>query len=373
MDLPEHLLIEILLRLTVKSLILLKCVCKSWCALIESPKFIAIHLSRAKNTKRLLLKNVPCDIDETPPTFLSIHSSLESIRNFPQPDLRHLPFLDHGYFADFVCHCNGLLYVNDVNEKYLFNPATRQVKLLPPPPCNSRREGFLCSEVYDGLGYDPNTNDYKVVILAEYASIMIKNHILFKADLYSLSTDSWREVDAKFPTLAHPRFCMLFDGRMHWSGFHRAARERAVLFSFNMSSEVVEEIGIPDALLVNELVPPRLDVLRESLTLISTWFSGPGEDRIDIWMMNEYGVKESWTKIFSVGPGLGNPFIKVVWNDELLIDSNFGQQLILCPLTAGHQVQKFDVFGGQETFLKIVIYKESLVSVKKTSDHPVCS
>ncbi|XP_027156637.1 F-box protein CPR1-like [Coffea eugenioides] len=188
------------------------------------------------------------------------------------PDLQHLPFLHNGSSVQFVCHCNGLVYLNDVNDTYLFDPALREVRLLPPPPCNARPEDFICTEVYEGLGYDPTTNDYKVVILAEYASSLVEDHTLFKADIYSLSTDSWREIDSMFPTLARPRFCVLFNGLMHWSGFHRAERERAVLFSFHVSSEVVQEIGVPDALMVGALVPPRVDVLRESLALTQRGF-----------------------------------------------------------------------------------------------------
>jgi hypothetical protein len=46
----------------------------------------------------------------------------------------------------------------------------------------------------------------------------------------------------------------------------------------------------------------------------------------DIWVMREYGVKESWTKQFVIGPLSGIQFpLGFTMNDELLMVARDGQ------------------------------------------------
>ncbi|KAL3520974.1 hypothetical protein ACH5RR_019123 [Cinchona calisaya] len=128
--------IEILLRLPVKSLIRLKCVCKSWCTLFQSPRFVAIHLRHAKNNERHFIKCMkssllsiwlPPVVDGEPSTQLSIHSDIESGQQSAASDasvtipnlLQQLPFAYNGYNVRFVGHCNGLVCLIEANDIYL--------------------------------------------------------------------------------------------------------------------------------------------------------------------------------------------------------------------------------------------------------------
>jgi len=54
MDLPQNLIIQILLRLPVKYLIRFKCVCKLWFSLISNPHFANSHFQLTTQTHRLL-------------------------------------------------------------------------------------------------------------------------------------------------------------------------------------------------------------------------------------------------------------------------------------------------------------------------------
>ena len=56
---PEDVVVDILLRLPVKSLLRFKCVRKNWCALIKSPSFIREHFQyRNNNCARLFVCNM---------------------------------------------------------------------------------------------------------------------------------------------------------------------------------------------------------------------------------------------------------------------------------------------------------------------------
>nr|XP_027095598.1 F-box/kelch-repeat protein At3g23880-like isoform X1 [Coffea arabica]XP_027095599.1 F-box/kelch-repeat protein At3g23880-like isoform X1 [Coffea arabica]XP_027095600.1 F-box/kelch-repeat protein At3g23880-like isoform X1 [Coffea arabica] len=367
MDLPGEMWLDILLHLPVKSLLQLKSVCKSWCALIDSPQFKAIYLSRAKNYA-LLLKRPPLKNTNRSASYY-IHSNLEPVRDATKPDLQHMPFSRHAnFFGDtvmLICDCNGLIFLEDDNGMYLLNPALQEVRILPPLP----RSSFI--GCYLGLGYDSNANDYKVVILGE-------NQTAQMANVYSLNSDSWREIVAQFPTcvLDERIFPVYFNGCMHWSACTvefdptspRVARRRrrVVLFSFDMSTEVVKEIALPDSFRGENIRPPRLGVLRESLALIYRRYVGL-EDRIDVWVMKEYGVKETWTKMYSIGPGFDNVFCLCFWKDELLLQRCVGGQLILTliSLAAGHKFRTFDGYGEYDDSVVAIVYKESWISVKR--------
>jgi hypothetical protein len=56
--LPSDVVVKILIRLPVKSLVRLRCVCKDWCSLISSNTFIATHTNRDDNNKSGLLNSL---------------------------------------------------------------------------------------------------------------------------------------------------------------------------------------------------------------------------------------------------------------------------------------------------------------------------
>ena len=81
------------------------------------------------------------------------------------------------------------------------------------------------------------------------------------------------------------------------------------------------------------------------------------EKIFDIWVMCEYGVKESWTKQFVIGPLSRIQFpLGFTMNDELLMVARNGQ-LVLYNSNA-QEIKSLHVRATQA-----IVYKESLVSV----------
>ncbi|KAK2967837.1 hypothetical protein RJ640_001779 [Escallonia rubra] len=85
----------------------------------------------------------------------------------------------------------------------------------------------------------------------------------------------------------------------------------------------------------------------------------------DIWLMIEYGVAESWTKQFTIGPLVQVKRPILFWKHELLLEKANGQ-LVSCDLKS-QRLKEFQVYGAQESF-RAVAYSESLVSIKQASD-----
>ncbi|OMO76099.1 hypothetical protein COLO4_25677 [Corchorus olitorius] len=141
-QLPEEICMEILKRLSVKSLIRFKTVCKSWRSLISTPDFIDRHFDRsAANSDKLGIVRV----NESPENFC-----------FPGPDseiyfktinLSPTSLGEATYItSQVVTKCQGawslgccrgllLLGVDYIDFKLLFsNPSTRESKEIPDPP-----------------------------------------------------------------------------------------------------------------------------------------------------------------------------------------------------------------------------------------------
>ncbi|KAI9127073.1 hypothetical protein K1719_001632 [Acacia pycnantha] len=88
-------------------------------------------------------------------------------------------------FTRIIGSINGLLGLYPL---VLWNPATREVRQLPMP-----RKQYNPGTSTTGFGYSPIVNDYKIVRIYSYYER--HGYTLFGAEVYSLSTDSWKDVD----------------------------------------------------------------------------------------------------------------------------------------------------------------------------------
>ncbi|XP_017984400.1 PREDICTED: putative F-box protein At3g10240 [Theobroma cacao] len=165
-ELPDILVMEILLRLPVKSLIRFKCVCKSWCFSFQTPYFITNHKNDNLN---LLFKDFKI-------SRFSPLSTETKIKRHGGPDVEfNLKVKENIHMPVSICNssrsrltvfgvCNGLLCLQDGYRITLWNPSTREVKLLPkstislPPSVESTY--FHCM----GFEFDPKSDDYKVLV-----------------------------------------------------------------------------------------------------------------------------------------------------------------------------------------------------------------
>lgn len=114
-----------------------------------------------------------------------------------------LPFCRGDYslkpYFKIVGSCNGLLclcvsnnwYPRNNHYIYLWNPATKQSKLIPPPNLRDK----IMSEAL-GFGFDPVGNDYKIVRIVFFMSDKPKPR---STEVYSANTGVWQEVKPDFP------------------------------------------------------------------------------------------------------------------------------------------------------------------------------
>ncbi|XP_058725729.1 F-box/kelch-repeat protein At3g23880-like [Vicia villosa] len=153
-SLPDDLIIDILLRLPVRFLLQLKCVCKSWKTLISNSRFAKQHLQM-----------LTMDQSITNPQFFFGRGDRKIVSLPVKPLLENhsetteaVEFsMEHRFRV--LGSCNGLVCLLDIDEGYvrLWNPSTRFKSKNSPSLDKSLVTNY-------GFGYDHVNDKYKVLL-----------------------------------------------------------------------------------------------------------------------------------------------------------------------------------------------------------------
>ncbi|KAM7503209.1 hypothetical protein LguiB_002113 [Lonicera macranthoides] len=378
--LPQEVLLEILSRLPVQSLLKFRCVSKSWNSLITSPNFITIHINQSlasdqtNNTHTLFrhytlthkkeLFSYRSDTDDTFDEYQDLKCPLKS---------------KYGYYTRIIGTCNGLLCLSDdifryTNTVFLWNPSIRRYLTLPVPRVTTDLYKHLMS-VY-GFGFDPNTNDYKVVRISYEQG---DNGYVFppKVELYKLSTLSWvdlcwDQVRGGLPTFGvgeHFWTQVYMKGKVHWVGYRRIRPSSVCCFIllFDMEREVFSEMELPESLVRGYPLSISVALLGESLSVLQ-YDKCVHSKGCTIWIMKEYGSVGSWSKLYSIN--LQRRLVRTLGlrkNGDLLLA--VGKDLV----SYNPESEKFKNLGvrsARDAF-HVASYVESLVLLKEGHEVPV--
>ena len=182
---------------------------------------------------------------------------------------------------------------NKKEDVALWNPSTKKYKKLPVTTLQFAPDGYDFSQyTVSGFEYDETSDDYKVVrslrlILAENSSSV--------SEVYSLKNDSWRRLPDYPYNLRYLRaFAMLVSGALHWLVTSKAESDRTnLILAFDLGVEEYRLVPRPD--FSDNDCRMNVGVLGGCLTI----YRGNYFNRLDVWVMKDYGVKESWTKLFT--------------------------------------------------------------------------
>ena len=167
----------------------------------------------------------------------------------------------------------------------LYDPCIRKAKKLPSLDL-PREEG---SNLF-AFAYDPFIDNYKVVFVFCYGG---KYNVACKTqvEVHTLGTDSWRRIN-DFPSMFRcDRHGVFVSGTVNWLTYCNSSRNLCVIVSLHLGKESYEEILHPDS---GNFNISTLDILRDCLCIFSrkkNYSFG------DVWLMKEYGNKESWIKL----------------------------------------------------------------------------
>jgi F-box interacting protein len=281
---------EILCRLPVKTLLRLRCICKSWKYLIsDDPKFAKKHLRMSKILKHHhhLIVN---DIGDRFLWDLPLSSVFSKVS---KPTVLNIPISNSRHILE-ICSCDGILCftygeegvvgVRGTTTAVLCNPYLRKYSTLPP--LKNHREREVQSSLFS-FGYDPFNDVYMVIAISCFKD---KNN---EVDVYTLGTNYWRSIQ-DFPCSSR---CMyqpgvFVGGTVNWLAYEVSNTSCCrFIVSLDLEKESYQKIHQPDL----DKDHWTLGMFRDCLCIFAT-----NGMFLDIWIMKEYGIKESWTKLYNV-------------------------------------------------------------------------
>ncbi|XP_050229026.1 F-box protein CPR1-like [Mercurialis annua] len=322
-----EILFTIFTHLPVKSLMRFRCVSKSCCSLIDSPEFTNAHPD-LNNNRKLILGDwhlegwiYLIDLDASP---LISPLNIERLRkpSVETPD-NFIPINPDGVFGS----CNGVVAMYNKQGISLWNPSTNMFKSFPL---------WIVDIVFDGFGYDSVSGDYKVIMLTKLFS-----EDFLRVMIYSVKNNSLRRIDDLHSPVPYA-YDYEISGVLVGFVLHWVAHPRGVvsayhnfILAFDLRDETFHQVPQPrDMIDVENKV---FDVVSELGGCLSISYRYQG--RVDIWIMKEYGIEDSWTKLVSLHSRENfslfyrlKPLCYSKEGDKVLLDYNKGTVLILYDL-----------------------------------------
>ncbi|KAM3222989.1 F-box/kelch-repeat protein like [Capsicum annuum] len=208
-----------------------------------------------------------------------------------------------------------------------------------------------------GLGYDLISDDYKIfaTVIGTYGHRR-PNKIL------SLKSGSWREIDNHTRGSCSSGGLAFVRGAFHW--ILKDDLLKYFVISFNISNEVYGEISLPEEICnicIGGYVISSVSILQGMLCAYCTCRDTEA-DTFKLWIMKDYGVKESWTKLFTMREAhllFAAPRYMFVDGEVLLYYQEAGCRR--CFRTSKGPYESLDSHRG---LLHGFVYTESLISPK---------
>ncbi|KAM7507976.1 hypothetical protein LguiA_018429 [Lonicera macranthoides] len=368
-NLPENVKIEIFSRLPVKTLLRFKCVCKSCYTMFESPTFITKHLHHKQDTN--LNHHSRCLVvccEKVTEKYFAIFLANETLNRFVDLEL---PKFGYRRFSlrSILNSCNGIvcLYGN-LSDKgtrikhsiVLLNPATRECKCLPQVPERVSYPPYV-NYNYDSLvfGFDSKSNDYKVLRLVRLHDRFRKRNLPWIVQIYTLSSNSWREIDVVVPALIEfdPVFNAYSNGAYNWYAMDPKGR---LILSFDFHNEVFRTKRAPDFNLIFPMY--AFATVNGHFALVLMKNDGLYNPIMDIWVM----IDESWTHHSTIAFGPINKDLETplaIWGNNKFLFKNREGEIILYDHNT-HEINNHKIHGVDSSYIYVAVYDESLVSIQ---------
>nr|XP_043616982.1 F-box/kelch-repeat protein At3g06240-like [Erigeron canadensis] len=349
-NLPPEIIESILRVLPAKSLGRFKSVSKPWCSLISTPKFIKSHLVHQNhNTTKLIL--LISDSNSLYSLDINSHNLSATAKqlNFGPNTIE---------FEEILGSCNGIVLAKDKDDTILLiNPTTKEIfRILVSPFALPVRESF----VMYGFGHNSSNDDYVVISISfwdtdnEYNPDCTDMYV----SMYSLRNGLWRRLDCSpyDHAVGHLVSGVLVNEKLHWLTSVPRRGYSSIIAAFSLESEEFEEIELPDMVDKNKGVFNELVDLGGKLCMFGS------QESNDFWVMEEYGVGESWRKIYIHGVEI-DPVKPVCGkNGDIVFGDEDG---VLVYDIDEKRCSNVRIEGGPNGFVVGGSYFESLESLKR--------
>ncbi|CAI8611678.1 unnamed protein product [Vicia faba] len=287
-ELPSEVITEILSRVPAKPLLRIRATCKWWRSLIDSTDFVFFHLTKSRHSIVILRQ----------------HSRLYELDLNSMDRVKELdhPLMCYSNSIKVLGSCNGLLCICNIADDIAFwNPSIRKHRIIPSEPLirketkeNTAITTLLAARVY-GFGYDSFSGEFKLVSISYFVDLRNRSfdsHV----KIYTMRTDVWKTLTSMPYALCCARTMGVYlSGALHWVVTRDLEPESLdLIVAFDLRFEVFREVKLPGS--VDGKLDMDVAVLRGMLCMVENRAS----EGFDVWVMREYGLGESWCKVFTV-------------------------------------------------------------------------
>ena len=252
-ELPEDILVEILVRLPVKSLVRFRCVCNSWFSLLTHPRFVRDHLKHdhEQHENHMRMEGVIQILVDSP--FSSHWKEEEELEELEETEELELEGEEEEIDCSSILrdtnmfkvwgHCDGLLCGVVENLEVLalivWNPSLREyIELSSSPHPTSPENRYMIH----GIGYDTHSEDYKVVKIFQCVSFGERPKIKPEVYVLSLMTKSWKRI----PNTLYFSISILdkihVNGSIYWICMFPAS----TILCFDLVEENISLVDLPE-------------------------------------------------------------------------------------------------------------------------------
>ncbi|GAU40204.1 hypothetical protein TSUD_397310 [Trifolium subterraneum] len=191
--------------------------------------------------------------------------------------------------------CNGFLclYDPDQNNMIMYNPSIGLKSKSSPKLKPSPDWVLVCS----GFGYDHVNDKYKVLagLVCNFDGVDFRESLTV---IYTFGEDSWRTIQDLPNGICdyfYRRSGKYVSGTLNWIGHDRRGDDHASITSFDLDNETYRDVLLPQNVGYSYyMCRPSLCVLNDNLCLCYV-----NRTHLVVWLMKEYGVVESWTKLMN--------------------------------------------------------------------------
>jgi len=272
-DIPSELFTEILSRLPVQSLLRFRSTSKSLKSLIDSHNFTNLHLKNSLNFNLILRHN--CKLYQ-----LDFPNLTTAVRiKYPLRGTVHL-----------LGSCNGLLCISNGSDIAFWNPNTRNHHSIPHiiPYSNG------C-----GSAFYQFADDYKLLRISRRLVINFlqpppwPHTIVTKVTLFSFKTNSWTLLpEIPYDFLSSETVRVRVENFFHWVMTGNLGKR---ILAFNITQDIFNEVPLPDF----EEATCEINYVSVLGKCLCMTVSCNGTNTFDVWVMKEYGYRDSWCKLFT--------------------------------------------------------------------------
>ncbi|OMO85407.1 hypothetical protein COLO4_21639 [Corchorus olitorius] len=311
--LPCEIVNDILSCLPPKSLQRFKLVSKPWGSLISDPNFVESHLRRAytisqgdHNANLLRVGQIGGILYQSGDLGWALYHMNSEGLNRKVVMIEHDDFARCIDLAGILGTCNGLFLVLIITRPskmcILWNPSSRKCKTIPPYHVPSDM-----ALVISGLGYESSSRNYKGVVVyspcTPWTSQGAYGNKEFLCLVYNYKNNSWTrkyESDYDLFDFSHSWDVATVNGVPHWCVFRidqQNFSKTYLIVYFDLENENFKVlVGLPEWGI--EEMKFHLGVLGDCLCM--SVLSQESLGGTEVWAMKEYGISESWMKLFVI-------------------------------------------------------------------------